>query len=135
MQEGLKVEDSIFIIGSFLFLFSSSFSYVLLGVLLTHSLTHSFTHSLTHSLSPSLSLSLSCMGMADLTKAAEEIGYPVMIKSSEGGGGKGIRKARNAEEFPSLFHQVQTEVQGSPIFVMQLARKLVYMYTCACTCN
>ena len=50
-----------------------------------------------------------------------------MIKASEGGGGKGIRKARNSEEFPSLFHQVQAEVQGSPIFVMQLAKKLVYI--------
>ncbi len=46
-----------------------------------------------------------------------------MIKASEGGGGKGIRKAQNAEEFPSLFHQVQTEVPGSPVFVMKLANK------------
>ena len=58
-------------------------------------------------------------------QAAEKIGYPVMIKASEGGGGKGIRKARNAEEFPSLFHQVQAEVPASPIFVMQLAKKQV----------
>lgn len=44
-----------------------------------------------------------------------------MIKASEGGGGKGIRKVDNPEEFPALFRQVQTEVPGSPIFVMQLA--------------
>ena len=56
-------------------------------------------------------------------QAAESIGYPVMIKASAGGGGKGIRKARNSDEFPSLFHQVQAEVPGSPVFVMQLARK------------
>ena len=48
-----------------------------------------------------------------------------MIKASEGGGGKGIRKARNAEEFPSLFNQVQAEVPGSPVFIMQLANKYV----------
>ena len=54
---------------------------------------------------------------------AERIGYPVMIKASEGGGGKGIRKARSAEEFPSLYYQVQAEVPGSPIFVMKLAKK------------
>jgi len=58
-------------------------------------------------------------------QVAGRIGYPVMIKASEGGGGKGIRKARNSEEFPSLFYQVQAEVPGSPIFVMQLAKKLV----------
>ena len=46
-----------------------------------------------------------------------------MIKASEGGGGKGIRKARNSEEFTSLFHQVQAEVPGSPVFVMKLAKK------------
>ena len=54
---------------------------------------------------------------------AEKIGYPVMIKASEGGGGKGIRKAKNSEEFPSLFYQVQAEVPGSPVFVMKLAKK------------
>ncbi|XP_072244094.1 acetyl-CoA carboxylase isoform X2 [Leuresthes tenuis] len=53
---------------------------------------------------------------------AEQIGYPVVIKASEGGGGKGIRKVENSEEFPSFFRQVQTEVPGSPIFIMQLAQ-------------
>ena len=38
--------------------------------------------------------------------AAKEIGFPVMIKASEGGGGKGIRKASNSEEFANLFRQV-----------------------------
>ncbi|RVE63621.1 hypothetical protein OJAV_G00138120 [Oryzias javanicus] len=55
-------------------------------------------------------------------KAAEKIGFPVMVKASEGGGGKGIRKVNTAEDFPNLFRQVQTEVPGSPIFVMQLAK-------------
>uniref|UniRef100_A0A8C1VHB1 acetyl-CoA carboxylase n=1 Tax=Cyprinus carpio TaxID=7962 RepID=A0A8C1VHB1_CYPCA len=55
-------------------------------------------------------------------KAAEQIGYPVMVKASEGGGGKGIRKVTGAEDFPNLFRQVQAEVPGSPIFVMQLAK-------------
>ncbi|XP_054904810.1 acetyl-CoA carboxylase isoform X2 [Poeciliopsis prolifica] len=53
---------------------------------------------------------------------AEKIGYPVVIKASEGGGGKGIRKVENSDDFPSFFRQVQTEVPGSPIFVMQLAQ-------------
>eukprot|EP00066_Takifugu_rubripes_P024799 XP_011614065.1 PREDICTED: acetyl-CoA carboxylase 2 isoform X2 [Takifugu rubripes] len=53
---------------------------------------------------------------------AEEIGYPVVIKASEGGGGKGIRKVESSEDFPGFFRQVQTEVPGSPIFIMQLAQ-------------
>ncbi|XP_061527646.1 acetyl-CoA carboxylase isoform X4 [Phycodurus eques] len=53
---------------------------------------------------------------------AERIGYPVVIKTSEGGGGKGIRKVECADDFPSSFRQVQTEVPGSPIFIMQLAQ-------------
>ncbi|NWJ02482.1 ACACA carboxylase, partial [Crypturellus undulatus] len=39
----------------------------------------------------------------DGLRAAEEVGYPVMIKASEGGGGKGIRKVNNADDFPNLF--------------------------------
>ncbi|XP_034934564.1 acetyl-CoA carboxylase isoform X3 [Chelonus insularis] len=54
--------------------------------------------------------------------ASKKIGFPVMVKASEGGGGKGIRKVENAEELPTLFRQVQTEVPGSPIFIMKLAK-------------
>ena len=42
---------------------------------------------------------------------AREIGYPVMIKASEGGGGKGIRKAQNDDEFTIGFRQVK--IQGA----------------------
>uniref|UniRef100_G1QLR1 acetyl-CoA carboxylase n=1 Tax=Nomascus leucogenys TaxID=61853 RepID=G1QLR1_NOMLE len=55
-------------------------------------------------------------------EAAERIGFPLMIKASEGGGGKGIRKAESAEDFPILFRQVQSEIPGSPIFLMKLAQ-------------
>ena len=51
-------------------------------------------------------------------KVAEEIGFPVMIKASEGGGGKGIRKAESKEDFKRQFPQVSLEVPGSPIFIM-----------------
>ncbi|XP_071057083.1 acetyl-CoA carboxylase isoform X2 [Onthophagus taurus] len=54
--------------------------------------------------------------------AAQKIGFPVMIKASEGGGGKGIRKVDNQDDFPGAFRQVQAEVPGSPIFVMKLAK-------------
>ncbi|KAK9448940.1 acetyl-CoA carboxylase [Limtongia smithiae] len=61
---------------------------------------------------------------ADSAAALEKariIGFPVMIKASEGGGGKGIRKVEAEENFASLFSQVANEVPGSPIFVMKLA--------------
>ncbi|XP_055920497.1 acetyl-CoA carboxylase isoform X2 [Eupeodes corollae] len=64
-----------------------------------------------------------CVSNVDQGLAAvAKIGFPVMIKASEGGGGKGIRRVDTAEEFPALFRQVQAEVPGSPIFVMKLAR-------------
>lgn len=52
---------------------------------------------------------------------AREIGFPVMVKASEGGGGKGIRKVDREEDFIALYHQAASEIPGSPIFVMQLA--------------
>ena len=42
----------------------------------------------------------------DAAARAEKIGYPVMIKASEGGGGKGVRLAHSAQEVPSLLSQV-----------------------------
>ena len=37
---------------------------------------------------------------------AQKIGYPIMIKASEGGGGKGIRKAESDDEFQKQYPQV-----------------------------
>ena len=43
---------------------------------------------------------------------AEKIGFPVMIKASEGGGGKGIRKVEDGEKFKNSFQAVAGEVPG-----------------------
>ncbi|KAI0016324.1 acetyl-CoA carboxylase [Xylariomycetidae sp. FL0641] len=52
---------------------------------------------------------------------AKEIGFPVMIKASEGGGGKGIRKAMSEDGFEALYNAAASEIPGSPIFIMKLA--------------
>jgi acetyl-CoA carboxylase/biotin carboxylase 1 len=46
---------------------------------------------------------------------AETIGYPVMIKASEGGGGKGIRKVDHPDAFKNAFHAVAGEIPGTMI--------------------
>jgi len=40
---------------------------------------------------------------------AKEVGYPVILKAVAGGGGRGMRIVRSAEELPSLFNQASTE--------------------------
>lgn len=40
---------------------------------------------------------------------AKEIGFPVMIKASSGGGGKGMRISRSPEDFTDLFQAAQLE--------------------------
>jgi acetyl-CoA carboxylase biotin carboxylase subunit len=40
---------------------------------------------------------------------AEQIGYPVILKASAGGGGRGMRIVNKAEDLPGLFAQAQNE--------------------------
>ncbi len=44
---------------------------------------------------------------------AEGIGYPVMMKASAGGGGRGMRVVRSAEELPHLMAQAQAEAAAA----------------------
>jgi len=44
---------------------------------------------------------------------AEKIGYPVMIKASAGGGGRGIRVVKNKEEFAKAFETAKTEAKNA----------------------
>ncbi|VDK32010.1 unnamed protein product [Taenia asiatica] len=59
--------------------------------------------------------------------AADRIGYPVMIKASEGGGGKGIRRVSRVEDVAALFNQVRSEVPESPIFVMKCVEQVRHL--------
>ncbi|GAV27655.1 acetyl-CoA carboxylase [Pichia membranifaciens] len=62
-----------------------------------------------------------CTSAEDGLVKAKEIGFPVMIKASEGGGGKGIRKVDDEKDFARLYEQAANEIPGSPIFIMKLA--------------
>jgi acetyl-CoA carboxylase biotin carboxylase subunit len=43
----------------------------------------------------------------------QEIGYPVIVKASAGGGGRGMRVIRNAEELAALFQAAQSEAAAA----------------------
>ena len=54
--------------------------------------------------------------VSDVTEAgklAADIGFPVMIKASAGGGGKGMRLATDADGFETLFEAAQTEARAA----------------------
>ncbi|KAJ8902947.1 hypothetical protein NDN08_006265 [Rhodosorus marinus] len=57
---------------------------------------------------------------ANAVSVSSRIGYPLMIKASEGGGGKGIRTVRNEAGVPDAYRQVCSEVPGSPVFIMRM---------------
>ncbi len=44
---------------------------------------------------------------------AKEVGYPVLIKASAGGGGKGMRLVENPEDFEELMKLAQSEARNS----------------------
>lgn len=61
-----------------------------------------------------------CSSPEDALEKAKLIGFPVMIKASEGGGGKGIRRVDNQDDFIALYRQAVNETPGSPMFVMKV---------------
>jgi len=46
-------------------------------------------------------------------KAADEIGYPVLLKAAAGGGGKGMRVVRSAKELASALERTRGEAKSS----------------------
>mmetsp|Transcript_36664 Transcript_36664/g.53859 ORF Transcript_36664/g.53859 Transcript_36664/m.53859 type:complete len:2101 (+) Transcript_36664:49-6351(+) len=65
-----------------------------------------------------------CRNVEEAVAAAKKVGYEngIMIKASEGGGGKGIRFVDNEDDLRNAYVQVSNEVMGSPIFIMQLCK-------------
>ncbi|WP_206518078.1 biotin carboxylase N-terminal domain-containing protein [Rhodococcus sp. X156] len=53
------------------------------------------------------------MSDADLLAAAEEVGYPVLVKPSAGGGGKGMRLVRAAAALPEALVSARREAAAS----------------------
>ncbi|KUK36349.1 MAG: Acetyl-CoA carboxylase biotin carboxylase subunit AccC, partial [Thermacetogenium phaeum] len=49
----------------------------------------------------------------DISAVAAEIGYPVMIKASAGGGGRGMRIARNQEELETALITARQEAEAA----------------------
>jgi len=50
---------------------------------------------------------------AEARRAAEEIGYPVMVKAAAGGGGRGMRIVQSAEELPNALHAARNEAAAA----------------------
>src|SRR6204780_1150989 len=51
--------------------------------------------------------------LEEALELAEKIGYPVMLKASAGGGGRGMRILRMAEEMPPLLAKAQAEAPAA----------------------
>jgi acetyl-CoA carboxylase biotin carboxylase subunit len=49
----------------------------------------------------------------DALKWAEVVGYPVILKAKAGGGGRGMRIVRTAEELPNLYHAASSEAANA----------------------
>ncbi len=51
--------------------------------------------------------------VTDGLKIADSIGYPVLIKAANGGGGKGMRTANSHDEFEDAFYTAKAEAQAN----------------------
>ena len=52
-------------------------------------------------------------GSDEAARLAKEIGFPIMIKASAGGGGKGMRIAEDLDRFPGLLNAAQAEAEAN----------------------
>jgi acetyl-CoA carboxylase biotin carboxylase subunit len=65
--------------------------------------------------------------LREIKKVISRIGYPIMLKAAAGGGGKGMRIARNEDELESGFRMAQAEAKAAfndnRIYVEKLVNK------------
>jgi len=50
---------------------------------------------------------------ADASRAAEKIGYPILLKATAGGGGKGMREVASADQMERAFATAQAEAEAN----------------------
>jgi acetyl-CoA carboxylase, biotin carboxylase subunit len=53
------------------------------------------------------------LGLQDGRGAADELGYPVLLKAAAGGGGKGMRLVERAEDFMDAFARAASEAEAA----------------------
>jgi len=52
-------------------------------------------------------------GLAEAERVARELGYPVMVKAAAGGGGRGLRVVRSAEDLARVYPTAQAEAESA----------------------
>lgn len=57
----------------------------------------------------------------DVRRFASEVGYPIMVKAVDGGGGRGIRLIRSEEQLASLVKRAVEESPSKQIFAEKAA--------------
>ena len=63
--------------------------------------------------------------ISDAKQIAKEIGYPVIIKATAGGGGKGIRVARTEKELENGYRMTQQEAETALVMAVFTLKNLL----------